>query len=173
MGTELGIAETGKEGGRGLRICIFTRICLFVRICVFTATSSVRSTSAERLRNRKRKWHHHCFTSAGNFLFFQVLQEWFFPEVIGRRQFYPFPHITLHKTRQISLFQAVPAFLSGGRMRTEQQHLQKQPNLEGEELGSGWDLFPTITWLLFILLLGNEVTFHFQTTCFAWYLQPN
>lgn len=24
MGTQLGIAETGKEGGRGLRICVFT-----------------------------------------------------------------------------------------------------------------------------------------------------
>lgn len=48
-------------------------------------------------------------------------------------------------TRQISLFQAVSAFLSGGRIRIEQQHLQKQPNVEGEELGSEWDLFPTIT----------------------------
>lgn len=80
----------------------------------------------ERLRSRKRKWHHHYFTSAGNFLFlFQVLQKWLFPEVIRRRQFCPFPPINLYQN------QTVPAFQSGGRV---EQHLQKQPNLEGEEL---------------------------------------
>lgn len=53
-------------------------------------------------------------------------------------QYHPLPK------QDRSLFQAAPAFPSGGRIRIEQQHLQKQPDLEGEELGSGWDLFPTI-----------------------------